>query len=312
MTAKPSQTSRPRRGSNRRVALAGPMAVAAACVTLCVGCERDSVSGYREYTGNGKSQESLIVKENATPENSKPRQDAADEKSSSTQSKAVGPQHPTAADPSRDAAIAIVARKPEALPDAKAASVAAATTVAMAEMPAVAQKPTLEKPASQSRIGAAQAAIASPPIPRQPKVLVKERQFQVAGPAGAIRVSYDDIDMLKVINMDPVTPDALSLIPNWLKSVEGKRVRLRGFMYPANSQTGLPGFSLARDNQICCFGRLPKWYDVFPVQLREGVTTDYISGRPFDVVGVFHFLTDPEDWPVHGMYFIDDAIVIDK
>ncbi|QDU41136.1 hypothetical protein Mal4_55010 [Maioricimonas rarisocia] len=144
------------------------------------------------------------------------------------------------------------------------------------------------------------------------KLLVPEREFQTEGPEGALRVSFDDLDLLKVLNMDPVTADAPNLLPDWMRELDGKRIRLRGFMYPPPLEKGLPGFVLARDNQICCFGRNPKPYDILPVQMRSGVTTDYIQGRPFDVVGVFHLRPDIEDGDVYQLYEIDDAIVIDN
>ncbi|MEX0728958.1 MAG: hypothetical protein WD065_21970, partial [Planctomycetaceae bacterium] len=129
---------------------------------------------------------------------------------------------------------------------------------------------------------------AAKPLPGGVKVLVPEKEFTVEGPDDALRVSYDDIDLLKVINMEPVTADAPQYFPDWLKNLEGKRVRIRGFMYPEFEPTGLEMFSMARDTQICCFGRDPKVYDVFRVILRDGVTTDYIELKPFEVVGVFH------------------------
>lgn len=157
-------------------------------------------------------------------------------------------------------------------------------------------------------------AINTPPAadePRAVKVLVKDRKFVAEGPESALRVSYDDIDLLKVLNMEPVTPDAPKLMPKWLKELDGKRIRIRGFMYPPFQETGLTGFALARDNQICCFGRDPKIYDVFAVRLKENVTTDYIQNRPFDVVGVFHIDPIEEDGSLFQLYRIDDAIVID-
>lgn len=147
--------------------------------------------------------------------------------------------------------------------------------------------------------------------PREVKVLVKNREFKVEGPENAVRVSYDDIDLLKVLNMDPVTPDAPNLMPDWLRNLDGRRIRIRGFMYPPFQETGIKTFALARDNQICCFGRDPKIYDVFSVRLREGVTTSYIQNRPFDVAGVFHVRPIAEEGQLFQLYEIDDAIVIE-
>jgi hypothetical protein len=83
-------------------------------------------------------------------------------------------------------------------------------------------------------------------------------------------------------------------------------------MYPPFETTGIRGFVLARDNQICCMGRDPKRYDVIDVFLRRGVTTDYISNRPFDVVGVFHIQPEADDGELYQLYVIDDAIIIDR
>jgi len=152
----------------------------------------------------------------------------------------------------------------------------------------------------------------TPAQPRQVKVLVTERAFQTEGPQKSLRVTYDDIDLLKVLNMEPVTPNAAELMPQWLSGLNDRRILIRGFMYPTFQETGLQGFILARDNQICCFGRDPKIYDLVRITLRKGVTTSYIQGRPFDVEGVFRIRPESEDGELYRLYSIDDAVVIDR
>ena len=149
------------------------------------------------------------------------------------------------------------------------------------------------------------------PEPREITLLVPHREFRVEGPDGAIRVSYDDIDLLKVLNMEPVPADCVEYFPDWLRNLDGQRIRIRGFMYPPFETTGIRGFVLARDNQICCFGRYPKRYDVIDVFMRRGVTTDYIQNRPFDVVGTFHIQPEDDDGELYQLYVIDDAVVIE-
>ncbi len=83
-------------------------------------------------------------------------------------------------------------------------------------------------------------------------------------------------------------------------------------MFPPLYETGLRGFVLARDNQICCFGRNAMPYDIIEVTLRDGVTVDYIQNRPFDIVGVFHIDPLELDGVVRMVYQFDDAIVIEK
>jgi len=150
----------------------------------------------------------------------------------------------------------------------------------------------------------------TPKPPREVRVLVKENTFRVEGPEDALRITYDDIDLLKVLNMEPVTPDAPELMPDWLKELDGKRVRIRGFMSPSFQQSGLREFLLGRDNKACCFPGRAKVYDLFPVKMRDGHTTDYIQNRPFDVVGIFQIKPWIEDGEVLRLYRIVDAIVI--
>ena len=146
--------------------------------------------------------------------------------------------------------------------------------------------------------------------PREVKVLIPEKTFQTVGREKTLRVTFDDIDLLKVLNMEPVQPDAPSLMPDWLKGLDGKKIRLRGFMFPALRDSGIEIFLFARDNELCCFGRAPKVYDVMKVSMKDGETTDYIEGRPFDVVGTFHIAEKALMDSYPRLYSITDAIVI--
>lgn len=148
--------------------------------------------------------------------------------------------------------------------------------------------------------------------PKEIKLLVAAKDFVRDNETKALRVTYDDIDLLKILNMEPVPTDAVDHFPGWLKQLNGKRIRIRGFMYPTYSATGLTGFLLARDNGICCFVRKAKIYDLFVVKLAEGETTDYIEGLPFDVVGTFHIDPLVEDDELLHLYRIDEARVIRK
>ncbi|MEZ6068343.1 MAG: hypothetical protein R3B90_22105 [Planctomycetaceae bacterium] len=147
--------------------------------------------------------------------------------------------------------------------------------------------------------------------PREITLLVKERTFAKVDPDDALLVTYDDLDLLKVLNMQPVPPDAVDHFPDWLKGLDGKMIRLKGFMMPTLRSSGLPGFTLARDNQICCFGRYPMVYDIIPVVLKDGVTTNYIQNRPFDVVGRFAIRPDLFRGEWQNIYEIEDAIIIE-
>lgn len=165
-----------------------------------------------------------------------------------------------------------------------------------------------DQPQENQTPAAAESVAASPSVSSTPAE--ETRTFKVEGPENSIRVSFDDVDLLKVLNLDPVPPDAPERLPKWLKALDGKRIRVRGFMFPPFQDTDIRGFVLARDNQICCFGRTPKEYDLIDTFMRKGVTTHYIQGRPFDVVGVFHIKSEIEKYT--AMYELEDAIVIEK
>jgi hypothetical protein len=144
-----------------------------------------------------------------------------------------------------------------------------------------ADRPTIENSASAQ--------------PRSIQLLIPNKRFRKERPSNALRVSYDDIDLLKVLNMEPVPADAVSHFPEWLKQLDGQTVRIRGYMYPTFEATGLTSFTLARDNGICCFVRQPKIYDIISISLAPGEVSDYIANRPFDVEGIFRI--DPSGRP---------------
>ena len=143
------------------------------------------------------------------------------------------------------------------------------------------------------------------------ELLIPEKSFRRERGTDAVRISYDDIDLLKILNMEPVPPNAAEYFPDWLSSLNGKQIRIRGWMYPTYVSEGLPSFTLARDNGICCFQRMPKIYDVIFVKLEEGQSSDYIEQRPFDVEGTFRIDNESDGFELPRLYKIENARVLD-
>lgn len=260
-----------------------------------------------------------VVKSDTAHANRATRPAAAD---SAVKSPATAATEPTAANADR---VAPVTGDESAKPNADAAVVTASAADSAAESRSSdAVKPvsaTATAGGDQTAVKKGDAPAAKPASdktktdgPRKVELLVKDRKFKPEGRDGSLRVSYDDIDLLKVLNMEPVTLDAVKKMPDWLRNLNGKPIRIRGFMYPPFQETGISAFVLARDNQICCFGRNPKIYDLVKVTLKSGTTTDYIQNRPFDVVGKFRIEMDAleDDGTIFGLYYIDDAVVIEK
>lgn len=148
--------------------------------------------------------------------------------------------------------------------------------------------------------------------PREMKLLVAENSFREEGPDKALRVTFDDLDLLKILNMSPVPIDAADHFPEWLQELHGKKVRVRGFMYPTMRDDGIKKFRMARDNDICCFVKTPKIYDTARIQMKAGVTASYIQNLPFDVVGTFHISPKSEFGDLYELWRIDDAVIIKK
>jgi len=252
--------------------------------------------------GNGDFQE---YSELESPEVPGPANAAA---SNGENQSAESPNNSATAEPmlalSQPPVVAPVPQSTEATPDITAIGEGTLTAIAAPTPGTVAE---LDPSGSSDDANTAPAV-----VPREVKILVKDRTFRAEGPEDAIRVSFDDIDLLRVINMEPVTANAPEQMPQWLKQLDGKRIRIRGYMYPAFKDTGLTAFMIARDTKTCCFGSFAKLYDRFLVKMRKGVTTDYFLLRPFDVVGVLHIDPRADEGELYQLYRIDDAIIIKK
>ena len=190
-----------------------------------------------------------------------------------------------------------------------------------AAAPENAANDTTPVPVSGSTNGSSENADANAPIvpksltsfvpkPGGIQLLVDEPKFRVDATTGALRVSYDDIDLFRVLNMEPLPDNAVDYFPSWLKRLDGQRIRIRGFMRPSFESSGLEGFVLARDTGACCFGPNAKLYYLIGVTLLPGKTVDYTPNRPFDVVGTFHIEMITEGGIQFGLYRMDDAQVI--
>lgn len=148
---------------------------------------------------------------------------------------------------------------------------------------------------------------------REIKLLVPDKKFATEKKLKALRMSFDDIDLLRILNMEPVVANAADHLPPWLKELDGKRVVLRGWMFPVEVNSGIRKFLFTRDNGTCCFGPNAKIYDKIGVDLRKGLTVDYISSKPFDVAGTLRI--DPylnEEGRLEMLYRLENAEAIVK
>ena len=140
----------------------------------------------------------------------------------------------------------------------------------------------------------------------EPPSVVKPPPLTVVGPEDAVQISFDDLDLTKLIPDITSEDEAAKQLPEWLQKLHSRRVRIRGFMLPTFAETDLSSFILARDITFN-FGPVTRASSIIDVTLREGVTSDYIVDRPFDVAGVLRIGETVEPG---AFYRLDDAVIL--
>ena len=96
-------------------------------------------------------------------------------------------------------------------------------------------------------------------------------------------LSFDDVKF----EMDQGAPFTKSLLPEAITTLDGGRIRIRGYILPRFQQEGITQFVLVRDNMECCFGPGAALYDCIVVRMLPGRSTNF-SVRPVAVSGIFH------------------------
>jgi len=123
--------------------------------------------------------------------------------------------------------------------------------------------------------------------PTQPEASKPARTKQkprptTASPDELSEISFDTIKF----DMDKEERFERSMLTEQIEALVGRRVRIRGYIFPTSQQTGLTEFVLVRDNMECCFGPGAALYDCVFVEMNEGKSTDF-SVRPVAVEGTF-------------------------
>jgi hypothetical protein len=94
--------------------------------------------------------------------------------------------------------------------------------------------------------------------------------------------TFDDLRF----EMQVGEPFRRELLTEAIKGLDGKPIRIRGFILPTAQKRGLKQFVLVRDNQECCFGPGAALFDCILVEMQAGKTAEF-SIRPVAVSGKF-------------------------
>jgi hypothetical protein len=121
--------------------------------------------------------------------------------------------------------------------------------------------------------------------------LVLSLLFAVLGPA---RLTYEFVselppgyERISYAELQPDPAQAGQQVPPGALELEGKRIFIKGFIFPGREKDGIRQFLLVRDQGSCCFGGNPKITDRIHVTLVDPLRLTFQS-RLHKVGGIFH------------------------
>lgn len=118
-------------------------------------------------------------------------------------------------------------------------------------------------------------------------------------------ISFDDLKF----DIEKGQTFKRSMLTPKVEALDGKPIRIRGYILPTFLQTGLTQFVLVRDNMSCCFGPGAALYDCVIVEMKPGKSTDF-SLYPVAVEGTFAVkeMLDPDGKTVAVFHLDGDSV----
>lgn len=110
---------------------------------------------------------------------------------------------------------------------------------------------------------------------------------------------------------DYAKAEGLDNVPETIKSLDGQRVAMMGFLWANYDVTDIREFGLVGSHWSCCYGMPPGLSDVVDVTLTAGSPGLERTRNPVRVEGIFHVKEsrDPEFDHLMSIYQISDATV---
>lgn len=121
--------------------------------------------------------------------------------------------------------------------------------------------------------------------------LVLSLLFAIVGP-GRLAYVYatevpDGYQRVGYAQLQPDETQAGQLVPPAALALEGKKIFIKGYVYPGREKEGIRRFLLVRDRGECCFGGNPKITDRILVSLEDPLRLAY-EPRLHRLGGTFH------------------------
>ncbi|HTU25140.1 MAG TPA: hypothetical protein VMF30_07070 [Pirellulales bacterium] len=101
-------------------------------------------------------------------------------------------------------------------------------------------------------------------------------------PSAPRDATFDDIKL----DLKKDEPFKRSDLTTKVKDLDGKWIKIRGYILPGFQDTGIKQFVLTRDNMECCFGKGAALHDCVLVEMLDDATTNF-TVRPVTVIGKF-------------------------
>ena len=101
----------------------------------------------------------------------------------------------------------------------------------------------------------------------------------------------------------PNTKSSSVPIPAEVKSLDGQRLQLSGYMVPLEMEgTRTQSFLLVRDQMLCCFGKMPALNEWVFVEFPKGAGQELQPDKPLVVSGRFRAREEKEKGVVLSLY----------
>lgn len=141
-------------------------------------------------------------------------------------------------------------------------------------------------------------AEAQPTKPASPKSSATQTQSQPA--KNKFDLTFDDLKF----EMEKGSPFNRKLLTPKINGYHNSTVKLRGYIRPSFTQSGLSKFIFVRDNKECCFGPGAAIFDCVLVRLEAGLETEF-TVRPISIEGNFSLKEykgpDGNVWSIYRM-----------
>jgi hypothetical protein len=106
-------------------------------------------------------------------------------------------------------------------------------------------------------------------------------------------------------NTDPAADKANQQIPAAVKSLDDKKIALRGFMLPLKVDDGaVTEFLILKDQSMCCYGNTPRMNEWVSVKT-TGAAVKSIMDTPVTIYGTIHVGARRDNGYLVGIYQMD-------